>query len=110
MQGTLINHQTKVALNTMFDKFYSISALTDRPDFVNPSEELYKMDEISVQMKHWATFLAIANEEAQFTIEPQDYGDLLRSFLTSLEESGAELIDILDAGYVVLMERVVTQN
>lgn len=110
MQGTILSHQSKVALNTMFDKFYNISALTDRPDFVNPSEELYKMNDISVQMKHWATFLAIANEEANFTIQPSDYGELLRSFLTSLEESGEELVNILDTGYVILMERVVTQN
>jgi hypothetical protein len=68
------------------------------------------MNNLSVQMKHWATFLAIANEEAGFTIQPEDYGELLRGFLTSLEESGEELINILDAGYVVLMERVVTQN
>lgn len=110
MQGLIISHQTKESLNIMFDNFYQISALTDRPEFVNPEEELYKMDNLSVQMKHWATFLAIANEEANFTLQPHDYGELLRSFLTSLEESREELVDILDAGYVILMERVVTQN
>ena len=110
MEATIINHYTKATMNVMFDKFYQISALTDRPEFINPNEELYSMNGRSVQMKHWATFLAIANEEANFCIDPREYGDLLRSFLTSLEESGEELIQILDAGYLVLMERVVTQN
>ena len=110
MEATIINRHTKATMNVMFDKFYQISALTDRPEFINPNEELYNMNGHSVQMKHWATFLAIANEEVNFSIAPYEYGDLLRSFLISLEESGEELIQILDAGYVILMERVVTQN
>lgn len=110
METTIINRQAKVNLNMMFDNFYSLSVMNNRPEFINPSEELYQVRGLSVQMKHWATFLAIANEEADYTIQPWQYSDLLRSFLSSLEESGEELMEILDAGYVILMERVVSQN
>ena len=94
----------------MFDKFYQVSILADRPGFANPEEELYQINGISVRLKHWASFLAINNEEANFEIQTYEYKEILRKFLVAMQESGEELIQVLETGFVVLMERVVAQN
>jgi len=110
MKTTIFNAQTTYTLNVMFDKLYQVDVLANQSDVADPSTELYRIDGFSIQLKHWATFLALANEETGFTIQPWQYQDIRHQFYAGLEENAEELMPILETGFVVLMERVASQN
>lgn len=110
MEIAMINRHTEAILNTMFDNFYQVSVMTEHSGLTSASGELYTVNGLSIQLKHWATFLAIANEESDYSIQSWQYSDLESDFIVALEENGTQLIQILEAGYIILMEKVVTQN
>ena len=110
MMTTLFNAQTTYSLNVMFDKYYQVQVLANQTGVADPSTELYRIDGFSVQLKHWAAFLALANEEADFTIQPWEYEKIRHQFYQGLEERAEELMPILESGFVILMEQVASQN
>lgn len=111
MKTTITNHKdTNAALNLMFDNFFQVSILADRPGIANPEDELYKIDGISIKLKHWATFLAIVNEESGYNLREWHYKEVLRDFLNKLNENAMLLTQILEAGFKMLMDRVAQQN